>query len=509
MEFSLINTLLKTKLKLKPLIAILFCAITLPVGANSIDAGDGYFQQQQYHLATTEYLAAAEIGNPRAYYQLGAIYYQGLGTDIDNFKALVWFSLAAEHYFENSAEIADKLFSGVAEKDKSAVSALVERFKQRYGKQQVNSQYYPELVLENLSNKVTFGEQGSLDDSSLITDSDLNTDMGSFDDSQMDWFLDEGIDEVNLDSSAEQLSHDEFFNRPYFLIADYDVGADGSIRNIQPFKALGNIKGGLHDLSISQLAKPKFNNQNVHFIHRSYLGFANLDRFEIRAQHPTLYSMIKRQASKLSKSDAPNDLYKRALLLMSFSWLKQESGDIERLLKSAAEAGHNLAKYEYGLKLYREQSDLKQAIYWLSEASKQGISDAQYRLARVLLDSPWVVHDEKKALFWLDSAAKKEHIFSLQKAAEIKLLAKDQQLHDIDGAISYLTKIEQQQLDNPQYQYLQAIAHNSMQPRKLSNAVVHIRKAIELGENHGWDVRPWQLQLKKWTSGGTVTIQEL
>jgi TPR repeat protein len=222
-----------------------------------------------------------------------------------------------------------------------------------------------------------------------------------------------------------------------------------------------------------------------------------------------LYNYIRRKAVKFSKSDLPEDVYKHAMVLMSFPWLNQEDGDVDKLLQSAAEQGHAPAKFEYGLKLYREQKDIKQAIYWISQATKQGNSRAQYRLARILLDSPWVVNDAKKALFWLQKASKQNHHPAKLMLAEVKLLAKDDNLHDVDSAQLYLHELSDEQESNPQYHYLQAIAYAKVEPRQLSQAVIYIREAIALGEYYNWNVEAWEQQLIRWTSGGSVTIQEL
>ncbi len=507
--------------KFRQLIGGLLLLITLPSWAGNIFIGDDYFLNKQYDLATKEYLAAADIGNPRAYYQLGVIYYQGLGTKIDNFKALIWFSLAAEQDYENSAEFIEKLLTNLPADQKKQTIALIASFQKSYGKQSVDEKHYPQLITKNISHKIHFGDNEGLEGSDFFVDENIETEL-SITDSLNDTSFEDSLSSDNLDSDANEVDSNVNFNEmtsssgynrlldgPYLLIADYDIAPDGSIRNIIPIRTIGVPKDAIYNLSMSPLPKPKFNNEGVHFVNRSYLGVAGYDKFRIRRDHQNLYSRIKKRESKYSKSKSPQDLYRHAMLLMSFPWITQEEGEADKLLKSAAEQDYTVAKYEYGFKLYREQKDIKQAIYWLSEATKQGNSLAQYRLARILLDSPWVVKDEKKALFWLEEATKQKHRHAKLKLVEVKLLAEDEALHDVDNALLYLNELSEDQETNPQYHYLQAMAHVKMQPRQLSKAVIYIREAIERGEDYNWDVEPWQQQLKRWTSGGGVTIREL
>jgi len=119
------------------------------------------------------------------------------------------------------------------------------------------------------------------------------------------------------------------------------------------------------------------------------------------------------------------------------------------------------------------------------------------------------VNDDKKALFWLAKASQQNHLPAKLMLAEVQLLTKDEDLHDVDNALLYLNELSDKQQNNPQYHYLQAMAHVKLQPRQLSKAVIYMREAIALGEDYNWNVVPWQQQLTKWTSGGNVTIQEL
>ncbi len=113
------------------------------------------------------------------------------------------------------------------------------------------------------------------------------------------------------------------------------------------------------------------------------------------------------------------------MALLNFPWLSQKEGEAEERLLALSIAGHPGAMYEYGMLLYREQRDIPVAIQWISQSSKYGLARAEYRLGKILTSSPWVEHDEEKALFWFESAMTKAHLPSAIRAIDIKLNATD------------------------------------------------------------------------------------
>jgi TPR repeat protein len=496
---------------IKPFISKVLLALIVVVNfsslANDFQQADSYFENKQYELALNEYLSIADTKAPKVYYQLGVMHYKGLGTEADSFKALIWFSMAAEHNYDNSVEIVNNLIANVDPEEAPQINELIKTSQLLYSQEVIYRKYQPELNQDNLNVRIEFGEYKNISEVEIHSDDGLEDSLSMFMANQSGGSDTEGFEGFT--------SYDTFENEgdfssaePYFLIADYDIASDGSIRNISQVKTRGVVDSAEYDLSLNSLPKPSFKDENVHFINRSYLGIAKYNRFRMRREFYGFYKAIKSLVKRLSESELAKDQYNYGMALTHFPWLTQEDGDVDKLLKSAAETGYALAKYEYGLKLYREQKDVKQAVSWIFEAAKNDLSQAQYRTARILLDSPWVIKDEKKALFWLEQAANQGHITSKLISADVKLHAKDEALHDVKGAITYLSEIEELQDENPQFQYLQAMASAKKENRELNKAVKHIRLAIKLGDSLNWDVTPWQEQLKNWTSGGTVTIQD-
>ena len=491
--------------------------------------GDALYQQQNFEQARIAYLASAEVGSPHVYYQLGTIYFKGQGTEANTLSALLWFSLAAEYQFNDSENIVSQIMQNIDDKNKPEINKLINNFKQRYGKQKIKNKYLPELITANLDKKVTFGGEGTHETENDATDQLFGvTSSSKLSDDQFDQFDDlndidpfavfdeldalaedeEEEEEVELNPEAPQKTNP--LDLPYLATIDYDVAPDGSIRNMEKVFSegrAGNIKTAMYNYSLITLAKPTFDGKRVNFINRGYMGIQRYDLMQIRALHKDIYDWVRRSVRKFTKSNTTEDKYKHAMLLLNYPWFPREEGLAESLLKDLAEQGHVNSQYEYGLYLYREQIDPAEAIKWLSLASQFGLAKAQYHLAKILQESPWVVNDEKKSLFWYEAAAKKGHAIALLKSAELKLLASDESLLNQAEAIDILDNIESIQSQNPEYSYLVAISRLRGEFRDFQKVVKYLRKAILRGQTLNWDVSKWEEQLRKWTTG-IVTISE-
>lgn len=479
----------------------LICGASL---ANPLLEGDKYFSNQQYKKALEAYMQAAEQDQAKAFYQLGVMHYKGLGTSEQSFNALIWFSMAAEKGYDNASEIVDNLIASAAPEEKERIAELIKSSQLSFSKQLSYRQYQPKVKSKALDKKIMF------DDLANLNDVEFATDLG-IDESGTYGLVQDGGDfyEELSDFDGGAVAGDFIVDTPYFLIVDYDIAPDGSIRNAVPVKHSGEIDSALFTLSLNTLPKPHLENDGVFFINRSYLGMARYNKYRMRKEYPIVFRNLRNSIQRLKDSERPKEQYAYAMALQNFPWLSGEESDIDKYLLMAASNGFRAAQYEYGLNLYRQQRQIEDAIYWLSEAAKQEHPEAMYRIGRILTDSPWVEVNEKNALFWFNSAADKGHIVAKQKAALLKLLANDESLIDVDGARAYLADIEERQGDNPEYLYLQAMAHLKMQPRQLDKTVSYLRQAIKSGNGLNWDVSDWLKELNSWTTGGGVTISDI
>ncbi|WOH36580.1 hypothetical protein RI844_14545 [Thalassotalea fonticola] len=477
------------------------CTISFPGLAANIIHADNAFLEKDYVTALAEYKKAAKIGNAKAFYQLSKIYHQGLGTEKNELLGIVWMAVAAEYQYDNAVVNLEKMQKSLAPNKRSKIETIINRYVQEYSKLSINEKFFPKLIDNKLAEKIQLSSDDSVE---FFSEQNVTT--------AVDEPLDLSDDLLSEDGAEEDFAEDVSelpINMPYYLVAEYDIGPDGSVRDVYAAFSIGDDEYALEQLSITPVSKPVFAGSNVYFINRSIMGISNTDTISMRRNNTEFYTSTLRYVGKIKDSDQAVDNYNHALALMHFPWLRGKDETIDELLISSAKQGFALAQYEYGLKLYRQQTAPKQAVYWISEAAKQGITKAQYRLARLLLDSPWVERDINKAYFWLSQAALKKHTVAVRKLAELKLTTKGSSVYDPKGAMMLLNTIASEQSGNPEYRYALALAYAKPENRQFAYAVANLKKAISLAESFHWDTQDWRALLNKWTSGGTVTVTDI
>lgn len=477
----------------------------LPLRAMDIFQANANFQVGQYEQALNDYQQLAELGNAQAFYQLGLMHYQGLGTEADSFKALMWFSLAAEQQFSDAQQVSADILALATEEQRPAIEQVLTDIKARYGMEVVQQKYFPILNTPTSDQQIEFvnpdGSQGTVnfrDNYDIEIGEAIVSTALSQQSASIDYLLLGRPPAIGVNT------------RSYFAVVDYDIASDGSVRNPQPMQVNGYIKPALNLLTTTRFAQPRFNDQAVSFFQRSYLGMSGYNREFIRTeQFERFYYGLNRRVKKLKASSTIEDQYQYAVALMTFPWLTADKQELDGVLAQLAAAGHALAQYEYGSLLYREQRDISAAVHWLNEASKAGVAKARYRLGRLLLSSPYVEQDEHKALFWFEQAAAGAYTPALLAGAELTLLATDNNLHNAERARDFLAKVPENEQRNPDYEFLQAMRFYSQPSRDMAQAVDHLRDAISLGNTFNWDVTDWEKRLSDWTSNGKVEVTDL
>ncbi len=494
---------------------LLASSLTLSAVSNAANIlqADQFLLDKNFAEAQKAYLVLSESGSAKAFYQLGKIHLEGLGVEQDMLKAVLWFDLAAEQNFADAGQVVADLLKLASPQTHENIIQLQAEFRAQQGWQRIKMRYFPVLKQQTLASKIYFGnktENQSVPQYHQTASYNSQVELNSI---VPDKVKLTGPNPVLNQTQAEflfgRLSKVDFFKQAYSAIVDYDIAADGSVRNLQVEQKIGYIHPKVWPgLKTFNTSKPQFNQETVAFINRSFIGLAGESEAYIRNQKEDIYAGLVRAARKLKQDPSIEGQFQYAMALTSFEWLAEDKDELEQLLTQLANAGHPLAQYELGFKLYREQKNIAQAIHWLGESAKAGVARAEYRLGHILLNSPWVEKDETKALYWLERAVEQSHIASLLTASELKLLADNETLHNVKTAQDYLTKVPEAQQDNPQYEFLQAMVNFKQTPRKLDQAVNHIQKAIKLGEQLNWDVTDWQAMLTDWTSGGKVSVTD-
>lgn len=475
---------------------------TLPALAVNLTLADQAIMDKDYATAIKEYKKAALVGNAKAFYQLSKIHHHGLGTPKSELRGILWMAVAAEYNYENATANLLRMKASLAPNKRDEVESIIKQFVKKYSEETIGKKYYPTLNAATISQSISLGD-GIHNDLGVAQANNLHA-LEAL--SQVDGSLE--ADGIGTDSILDGFS-ELAMNMPYYLVAEYDVAPDGSIRDAISVFSIGDDAYALDQLSITPVAKPVFSDENVNFINRSIMGIVDTDTVSIRENNAELYTKTLRHVGKLKGSDNAIDNYNHALALMHFPWLRREDSTVDELLIKAARQGFSLAQYEYGLKLYRQQMLPKDAIYWLSEAAKQGLTKAEYRLARIILDSPWVEKDNEKAYFWLSQAALKKHTVAVRKLAELKLTDDKSHLYDPKGALLLLNTITEQQTEEPEFRYLLALAYAKPENRQFQIAVKNLKKSIVLADSRHWDTSDWRSLLKEWTGSGTVTVNDL
>jgi uncharacterized protein len=486
----------------KVLFLTLVILVPTTVKSANIFVSDRQFTEKNYTQAIQGYKLAAKVGNPHAYYQLGNMYYQGLGTQQDIVNALINFSLAAEQDFHNAQKLMDKLVNALSPESKMQVTNILAEHLALHGQESINKKYFPIINHENLTTKFTF--DGSVELQTVFYPEDIDMDDYNGDEGASG-FYDAEEDEITGEDSLTLLISSP---RAPFLIIDHDIHSDGSVRYTNEVQKFGLYLQLLNSFTLFGNAKPEFNGMPSHFSTRSYLGAASYNRFTLLRENEAIYGTILKLVRRFKKSSSIEDEFNLAMLMLNFPWIEQEDLEAESKLLKLAKQGHSPAMFEYGFKLYREQREIPQAIKWIAEASKYGLVRAEYRLATLLQNSPWVVPDEQKALFWYQSAMRKNDMSAAIRATEILLTASDESLRDMDLAIEYLNNMEDSQDNNPEFHYLKALTYRTGQQRDISLTVRHLKRAIMKAQMANWDTTDWDDLLSRIVTGNVYVTDE-
>lgn len=454
------------------------------------------FKRQNYTAALPLYEEGAKLGNAHAQYQLGVMYLKGLGIEPSTVSSMIYLSLAAEQRYYNAQSIIEQMRSSLDEQELSLLDSAIKE--QRVVHQNYQHQFLPELNQNNIDKRVTFDGENALTQKVYFEEL---VEFQNFDDELQN--IGGGFDELD---GSESLDVAIVVNNPGFLVVENDVASDGSVRYIREIQKSGNTKRFVDAYKLFPLGQPELGQKPTEFVHRAYMGAAIDDQFYLNNNLPRLYKETRRVLRAAKDNPTVESLYQYAMSMIIFPWMESEEDEAETLLKQLAEKGHPGAMYEYGLQLYMQQKDIPDAITWITQASKYGLSRAEYRLGKLFLTSPWIINDERKALFWFESAAEKGDGAAALHVAKIKLTTKNESLIDVSGAIQYLDTIASSQNVNPEYQYLLSISYRLRPQRDFKKSVELLEKAISMGMRTNWDTSEWQALLAKMLEGNISVI---
>jgi TPR repeat protein len=121
-----------------------------------------------------------------------------------------------------------------------------------------------------------------------------------------------------------------------------------------------------------------------------------------------------RRAAENGNTSAQNNL---GLLYLNGEGVEKSQPKGLSLLQKAAYSGNVDAQNNLG-KYYLEK-DYFLASYWFLQAAKQGLADAQYKLAVMYLDGLGIKQNKERAEYWMQKAANQGYLIAVKTLATI------------------------------------------------------------------------------------------
>ncbi len=434
-----------------------FCGLLL-VGSTQALAVDIYhaddlFEAENYQQAFIEYQKSAALGNPHAHYRLATLYNNGLVSALEPAMALHHLYIAAGYQYEDAAERLDEMLMHIPDDARAAVKGAlfaepIEEYEDR-----LRHTFYP--------------------------------------------LLKEGAGHKRRTKFHNMLRRN---NKNLTLkLRDCEVEADGSWRNFITLVSFTR-RGALNSSKYRDRRAPSHNHHRLSSCNQ-YMPLGHRD-------YPIKHDELRDTMMKNRKRDDAHALYTASMIIAMHPIFESEPNEGIDMLTKAADRHHPQAAYVLGNRHYFYPGrDLVKGLHYLTMAARFNYAPAEYRLGRILTDHPLIQTDEEKALFWFESAAKKELVPAIIKAAELRLFAEDVSLRSRQKALEWLKNVPTTDRTNPEYQYLMAMSHKNQPKPNWAQFFRGMERAIHNGTMAGWDVSEWQSMYNKYI-GGNIAVQD-
>lgn len=465
----------KTAMKLAALLCLL---LTKPALADIVSATKAYFDGD-YTVALAEFKALAQLGDGRSQKNLGVMYYQGKGVDIDKIEAFAWFVLASENKHENAKELAANVYSMLDEAQRESAKTKAQAYLVEYGQKALQASLYPELMKE---------------DDKIEDDENQNTV------SQPEILKTAPVKYPYAALSAGTLGS---------VLVEFDVAADGTVRNPEVIQSIP--KNIFDEEALKSVRRftyaPAMENGNPVY----YRGMRNKITFAIALddkKRKRAYKPIEKKLDKLSKLAAQGDpaaQYAYALTINNIPGVDSDTKQVTELMSKSATQGIKEAQLVLGANLMYGRGcklDTQKGINWLTLSAKQGHTPAEYILGRELLENPELKSNQQKAIFWLEKAAAKKHINAMRKLAQLLLNQENVNAGDSKKALVLLQDVSKELKEDPEVYYLLSLAYQ--QQNMTKKATKYLKKSIKMAEKLNWDVSEWIETLAELKAIGNV-----
>lgn len=438
---------------LKTVTAVIFaisCLFSNLVQAD-MQSAEKAFEERDYRTAFDEFLKFAKIGNAKAQYYIGLMYYQGKGAATDIYEANAWFSLSRDGGDRNSIDMLRRLRKDLPSKRES--KTYVKELESLYSKAALNQTLFPIIDMDDV------------EDPSLVPIK---------------------IENVKVDG----------INASGWALVSVQVSEVGKVRNAEIFHSYP--EGVFDEAAIAAAQKWMFkptekNNEMVEV--SDYLI-----KFEFRSANVMAHNSYLRSLNKFSdalKSRAGSgDAQAQYLLarLLGQSLLKPKTSDDIRTstgwLLEAAKSGHPQARYELAQRLSQGLgciSDPVKASRWLEMSASAGYHAAQYDYAMQIFDSNPNEEQYGKAVNLLELAVEEDNQNANQQLGLVYATSiyDDYYFPFKSGLIAKNGMYEDE--TNPEY--LAVMAASFVAQGSLSKGEEFLSKAYQSALDKGWPTK--------------------
>jgi TonB family protein len=398
------------------LFAALPCSADLYTAAVSYDKGDfaGAFQQ---------YKEMAETGEPRAQYNLAAMYVNGKGVTASNVYAHAWASLSAQSGDAKGAELAAELEPQLTP-NSLKLSAEIQA---QYSTETLNARLLPRI----LNNKNYEGH----DPVKRVSGPPVHASDYPLE------YLNRGIEgHVYVEFTIPPDGHPRL---PRILYAIPGPGFDRMV--------IDNVMHSTY-LPARINGVPVTTSTSMFFVFK--VGGAVIEQYG---------DLKDRVAATKAKAEA-GDPFSQMLYGMMLAGLPQLNASYDKALPwflRAAQSGAPYAQYQIGTALLNGhgcQCDNTKGEIWLQKAARADQPDAQVSLAEYLLRGEPTAESTAGALQWLERAAKKNDSAGMLLLAAVLAASPDPHTRDPARALSLADALEREHKNNPLYWEIRAAA---------------------------------------------------
>jgi uncharacterized protein len=442
--------------------ALLLLAATLvwhPACADLFTASLAY-QKGDYEQAFRLYRELAELGQPKAQFNLAVMYANGQGTRPSDINAYAWALLAQENGLDSAKSMVEQIRPRLAPGSEKIA-------------EDIRAPYRPEVLDKRL------------------------------------------MPNIREDAVADQLETQRCRpTKPFF--PPYPVDAER--RGIQGavYVEFTEIPDGTSRMPRVIYAVPRgvFESAARQGVLRSKFGIAGAEgkplqctmfyNFVAAGQKEWEYEGLPKRVEKTLTEARSGDVRAQVLyayMLVGLPQLKRPRREAVPWFLKAAQAGAPAAQYQIGYSLLKGwgcNCEEDKALEWLRKAAEADQPDAQVTLARYALRGTPRPEDLARARVWLERAAAQDHHEGKLYLAALLAAAPAKEMRDPNRALTLIQQVFKDEDDDPAAFEVRAAAQAST--GMFADAVKSQRRAISMAERLSWDLTPLKERLARYES---------